>query len=177
MNIKEKIFPTPLSLTLAGGAVKLSGVRAEESAAYALSAFLRAAEGSGLAACDTGNVCLVSDEGIGNPEGYAIEAAADALFAGTFYCSTGAAIDEMYIEDGTLYVKTPPVREIRVFTGARYAKWLHGTREMPVTELCFDLTDPRCRYFRVTVTDFDGGCAYSNAYYPAALGVTAREKP
>ncbi len=104
-------------------------------------------------------------------------AVTDALFAGTFYCSTGAAIDEMYIEDGTLYVKTPPAREIRVFTGARHAKCIRGTREKPVTELCFDVSDPRCRYFRVTVTDLDGNCAYSNAYYPAALGVTAREKP
>ena len=104
-------------------------------------------------------------------------AVTDALFAGTFYCSTGAAIDEMYIEDGTLYVKTPPAREIRVFTGARHAKCIRGTREKPVTELCFDLTDPRCRYFRVTVTDLDGNCAYSNAYDPRELGVAMRETP
>ena len=101
----------------------------------------------------------------------------DALFDGRFYASTGAAIEEMYIEDGKLYVKTPPVREIRVFTGARYSACRYGTRENPVTELCFDVADPRCRYFRVTVTDLDGDHAFSRAYYPKELGVEIREKP
>ncbi len=104
-------------------------------------------------------------------------AVTDALFAGRFYASTGARINEMYIEDGKLYVKTPPVKEIRVFTGKRYATCHYGTVENPVTEHCFDVADPRCRYFRVTVTDFEGGRAYTNAYYPKELGVEVREKP
>lgn len=74
MSIQEKIYPTPLSVEALGGSVKLTGVRAEENAAYALDAFLRAAEGSGLKACAEGNVLLVTDETLANAEGYAIEA-------------------------------------------------------------------------------------------------------
>ena len=95
---------------------------------------------------------------------------ADALFEGRFYASTGAEMDEMYVEDGMLYVKTPPAREIRVFTGNRYAARLLGTREAPVTEMCFDVSDPRCRYFRVVVTDFEGKQAFSRAYFPQEIG-------
>ena len=79
MNMQDKIFPTPLSLTALGGAVRLSGVRAEKEAQFALASFLKAAEGSGLSACDAGNVCLKWDESIGNAEGYAIDAEGDGV--------------------------------------------------------------------------------------------------
>ena len=79
MNIRDKIFPTPLSVTALGGAVRLTGVRAEKEAQFALASFLKAAEGSGLSACDTGNVCLKWDESIGNAEGYAMDAEGDGV--------------------------------------------------------------------------------------------------
>ena len=68
MSIQEKIFPTPMRAEALGGSVKLSGVRAEAGAEFALASFLHAAEGSGLVACADGNVCLVMDVSISGCE-------------------------------------------------------------------------------------------------------------
>ncbi len=96
----------------------------------------------------------------------------DALFAGRFYASTGAAISALYIEDGVLHVEVPEAKEIRVFSGFRFAKRRIGTREEPLTHVEFALPDSRSKYFRVTVTDFEGKCAYSRAYFFDELGIT-----
>ncbi len=97
----------------------------------------------------------------------------DALFKGNFYASTGAVIDAIWFEDGMLHVEAPACKEIRVFTGARRAWRKIGTVDAPVTEAAFKLDNP-CRYdyVRVTVTDFDGKQAFSQAYYTADLGLT-----
>ena len=101
------------------------------------------------------------------------ESVMDALFAGRFYASTGALIDAIWFEDGVLHVEAPACKEIRVFTGARRAFRKVGTADAPVTEAAFKLDNP-CRYdyVRVTVTDFDGKQAFSQAYYTADLGLT-----
>jgi hypothetical protein len=101
------------------------------------------------------------------------KAITDALFSGNYYASTGAEISAIYIEDGILHVEAPACKEIRVFTGARRAWRKIGTADAPVTEAAFKLDNP-CRYdyVRVTVTDFDGKQAFSQAYYTADLGLT-----
>ena len=99
------------------------------------------------------------------------ESVMDALFKGNFYASTGAKISEIYIEDGKIHIEAPEAKEIRVFTGFRKGFRKVGTRENPVTHAEFPLPDKRAKYFRVTVTDFDGNKAYSNAYFFDALGV------
>ena len=101
------------------------------------------------------------------------ESVMDALFGGNFYASTGALIDAIWFEDGVLHVEAPACKEIRVFTGARRAFRKVGTADAPVTEATFKLDNP-CRYdyVRVTVTDFDGKQAFSQAYYTADLGLT-----
>ena len=99
------------------------------------------------------------------------ESVMDALFKGNFYASTGAEISEIYIEDGKIHIEAPEAKEIRVFTGFRKAFRKVGTRENPVTHAEFPLPDSRAKYFRVTVTDFDGKQAYSNAYFFDELGV------
>lgn len=96
----------------------------------------------------------------------------EALFAGRFYASTGAEISAIYIEDGKIHIETPACKEIRVFTGFRKAARKLGTREDPITHAEFALPDDRCKYFRVTVTDFEGNKAYSNAYFFDELGIT-----
>lgn len=95
----------------------------------------------------------------------------DALFAGRFYASTGASISALYIEDGKICIEAPACKEIRIFTGHRKATRKVGTREDPVTRLEMPLPDDRSKYFRVVVTDFEDGKAYSNAYFFDTLGV------
>ena len=94
------------------------------------------------------------------------ESVMEALFAGRMYASTGAEISAMYIEDGKLHVEVPNAKEIRIFTGFRNAARKLGTKENPVTEMEWTLPDDaRCKYFRVTVTDFEGKQAFSHAYF------------
>lgn len=100
------------------------------------------------------------------------ESVMDALFAGRFYASTGAKISALYIEDGSIHIEAPACKEICVFTGFRKAYREIGAKENPVTHAKFALPDDRCKYFRVTVTDFDGNKAYSNAYFFDELGIT-----
>ncbi len=79
MNIQEKIYPSPLRVEVASGAVRLTGAYADADAAFAMGTFLHAAEGSGLAQSAEGNVRLALDENIENAEGYAIKAGADGI--------------------------------------------------------------------------------------------------
>ena len=100
------------------------------------------------------------------------ESVMEALFAGRMYASTGAEISAMYIEDGKLHVEVPNAKEIRIFTGFRNAARALGTKENPVTHMEWTLPDdPRCKYFRVTVTDFEGNQAFSRAYFFDELGI------
>ena len=88
---------------------------------------------------------------------------AKALLAGEFYASQGPAIHALYIEDGKLHVKTSPAVKVELNTGVRYARTVWSTGE-DGAEAVFDLR-PDLRYFRVTVTDKEGKCANSNAYF------------
>lgn len=90
----------------------------------------------------------------------------DALVKGNFYATQGPSINQMYIEDGKLYVETSAVENIRLNTGTRYAKLVRNSNGTPVTKAVFDLpADKGLYYFRVTATDMGGKCAYSNAYF------------
>ena len=95
-----------------------------------------------------------------------------ALEKGDFYASSGPAIEEMYLEDGVLHIKTSPAAKVEVITERRN-RWCR--RGEGLTELTFDLSDyintsrevkeKRCMpYFRVTVTDATGETAQSRPY-------------
>lgn len=102
------------------------------------------------------------------------ESVMKALFAGRFYASNGPKITALWVEDGVFHIEVPGAREIRVFTGTRRACRKLGTPDAPVTELSY-APDKECRYVRFTVTDFEGKQAFSQAYYPAELGITFPE--
>lgn len=102
------------------------------------------------------------------------ESVMEALFAGRFYVSNGPKITALWVEDGVFHIEVPGAREIRVFTGTRRACRKLGTPDAPVTELSY-APDKECRYVRFTVTDFEGKQAFSQAYYPAELGITLAE--
>lgn len=100
----------------------------------------------------------------------------DALRRGDFYASTGPAIEELYIEDGKVHIRTSPAREITINSERRFA----ARRTDPsgqLREAVFDLsgylnqleqegdavrTEP---YIRLTVADRDGGEAHTRAYF------------
>ena len=97
MNICDRIFPTPMKASVFGGSVRLVGACASAEAEFALKTFLHAAEGTGLAAAEGGNVRLILDESIENNEGYAILANAEGVtvraksLAGFCYAGTTLA--------------------------------------------------------------------------------------
>lgn len=85
-----------------------------------------------------------------------------ALKAGDFYASMGPEIEEMYIEDKLLHVKTSPAAKIALTTACRQAMVVFA--QSPYTSLkeaVFDLRKVYPGYFRITVTDDKGRMAWS----------------
>lgn len=65
----------------------------------------------------------------------------EALKAGNFYASMGPEIEDMYIEDGFLTVKTSPTAKITLTTGVRQARVAYPTGDNATfTEAKFDLS-------------------------------------
>ncbi len=89
------------------------------------------------------------------------EALIAALERGDCYASFGPSIDELYVEDGQVYVRCSSVREIKYTRGGRRGQAKRGAG---VTEASFAI-DEGDEYFRITVTDADGRCAHTRAYF------------
>ena len=87
-----------------------------------------------------------------------------ALKAGNFYASTGALIDELYIEDGKLVVRCPGAARVNFTSSSRHAKAVLAEKGESVTYAEFALS-PNDRFFRIKVVDHQGKAAYSNAYF------------
>ena len=95
-----------------------------------------------------------------------------ALLDGNFYASEGPEIHELWIEDGYVHIRTSPARMIAMNTDVIYTNRKTGTPEAPVTEAAFPLkTYLELGYIRLTVTDFAGLHACTNAYFLDELGV------
>jgi len=98
------------------------------------------------------------------------ETVTDALMRGDFYSSEAPEIRELYIEDGVVTVKTSEAAEIRFSTGIRKAKLFSAGEGETLTEASYELpSGPDVYYFRITVTDKCGRCAYTNAYFTDEL--------
>lgn len=101
------------------------------------------------------------------------EAVWDALKAGQFYASTGPLIEELYIEDETLVVKTSPAVRVALTTGVRQARAkLPEGGAKTITEARFDLSRVWPGYIRLTVTDAEGRCAWSQPIFGEFSGRT-----
>ena len=87
-----------------------------------------------------------------------------ALKAGDFYASQGPEIFELYVEDGKIHVKCSPEKSIIMNTGRRRTAWAISEGGVPVTEGHFEFA-PEDKYIRITVTDFEGKHANTNAYF------------
>lgn len=109
-------------------------------------------------------------------ESLAYDKVMQALEKGDFYASTGAEIQELYIDGNELHISCAAAREVFVVTDhrttcAKRAEW-DGE---PVTQAVFSLetwrknheqgNDGGQAYFRVVVINDDGSFAYSRAYF------------
>ena len=82
-------------------------------------------------------------------------------------------IEELYIEDGVVYIKTSPARKIFISTESRHTFTKVKGKEL-LTGAEFDIRnylnrynekDPSKGYIRITVEDEEGYIAYSRAYF------------
>lgn len=92
------------------------------------------------------------------------KAITDALLAGNFYASQGPAIDELYYEDGKVYIKTSPAHRIFLNTGRRHFGYVGADNDGEVCEATFEVSSEDI-FFRLTVTDKRGRCAHTSAYF------------
>lgn len=92
-----------------------------------------------------------------------------ALEEGKFYCvssfsSDGPAIEEFYVEDGWVYVKTSPVKRICYMTKYRRAELQGALEGEYITEAKFRI-NPDDGYFRIDIMDEFGSHANTNAIF------------
>ncbi|MBQ5389653.1 MAG: PHP domain-containing protein [Clostridia bacterium] len=88
----------------------------------------------------------------------------EALLAGNFYASQGPAIEELWYEDGKLYVKSSAADRITMTTGTRKVRTVYREKGKMLTKATFEV-QPDDIYVRVTVTDKYGKHADTNAYF------------
>lgn len=88
----------------------------------------------------------------------------EALVRGEFYASQGPEIYELWFENGKIGIKCQNAAKIAINTGRRRADAVYGTTENPLTEAIFDVF-AEDEYVRLTVTDFSGKPANTNAYF------------
>ncbi len=86
-----------------------------------------------------------------------------ALENGDFYASQGPRIEELYIEDGKVYIKTSKAKVIAMQTGGRRYKTVHAPAGEDVTEAVFDVPDDN--YIRFDVVDGYGRHANTRGYF------------
>jgi hypothetical protein len=91
------------------------------------------------------------------------EAVFKALENREFYSSTAPVIEELYIENGYVFIKCSKAKKIRMQTQNRYSAVVRA-EDKPLTEACFRLA-PTTEYFRIEVVDHSGEKAYTNAYF------------
>lgn len=87
-----------------------------------------------------------------------------ALLNGSFYASEGPLINELYYEDGEVYISTSPAQEIFIVKLGKNVTRVKEEGKL-VTEAHFNVCDDD-GYFFITVVGPDGKKAYTNAYFP-----------
>ena len=131
-----------------------------------------------VAADDNHNVYPVGHYGCDSFGGFVMikarelsyEVITDALFRGDFYASQGPLIEELYVEDGKVFIKTSPAALIGMSTNRRTSKTKYGKIGEPICEAEFEI-DGGAKYFRITVTGEDGKKANTRAYFIDELGI------
>ena len=92
----------------------------------------------------------------------------DALLKGNFYASQGPRIEELWYEDGRVYVRCSEADRINSNRQYRCDATVMAEQGQSLTEASFKI-NPDYGYFRITVTDARGRTACTNAYFPDSL--------
>lgn len=88
----------------------------------------------------------------------------DALFEGNFYASQGPEIYDLYVEGDNIHVSCSKAQMIVLNTGRRSAQSLVAPKGEALTEATFAFTKED-KYLRITIQDFYGKYANTNAYF------------
>lgn len=99
-----------------------------------------------------------------NAEELDYEKVTKALTDGSFYASEGPEIYNLWYEDGKIHVEGSAVSSIRLNTGVRRTEIVYSENEHGVTSAEFDVNKSD-NYVRITLTDFSGKHANTNAYF------------
>ncbi|HIZ00484.1 MAG TPA: hypothetical protein H9676_07250 [Firmicutes bacterium] len=114
-------------------------------------------------------------------ESLTYDAVMQALEHGDLYASTGPSVGELFCEDGILHITTSPAAEITLTTERRFAVHTTAEPDEPLLGARFDLreylhksrTGPDANkncYFRITIKDAAGRCAWTRAYFADEIG-------
>lgn len=87
-----------------------------------------------------------------------------ALLDGHFYASQGPEIYGLWVEDGRIHIRCSDARKIECNFDIRRAFCAWSRPGEPLQEASFPLPE-RASYVRLTVTDFEGNHANTNAYW------------
>ncbi len=87
-----------------------------------------------------------------------------ALEKGKFYASQGPEIKELWYEDKKIGIKCSSAAKIVLNTGIRRTEVLYCEEGKDLNEAVFNVTE-NDNYVRITVTDFSGKHANTNAYF------------
>ncbi|MBR2885330.1 MAG: CehA/McbA family metallohydrolase [Clostridia bacterium] len=88
----------------------------------------------------------------------------EALVKGEFYATEGPLINELWYEDGKVYVTFSPAREAFITNANRRVSRIKGEGDELITKACFNVENDD-KFFRITVVGADGKRAYTNAYF------------
>ncbi|MBQ8742101.1 MAG: PHP domain-containing protein [Clostridia bacterium] len=91
-----------------------------------------------------------------------------ALENGSFYSTLGPEIYELYFEDGKVHISCSDAESITFTTGSRRADIRWAPDGEVVNSAEFNV-DPNGKYFRLTVSDYRGKVACTNAYFTDEL--------
>ncbi len=92
------------------------------------------------------------------------ENVAQSLKDGQFYSSMGPEIYSLWIEDNEVHIKCSKARLITVGTARRTNSSVRASDENGITEASFKISSED-KYFRLTVFDYAGKPACTNAYF------------
>lgn len=94
------------------------------------------------------------------------ESVISSLKNGNFYASTGPEFEEIYFEDGKVYIKCSPVRSIRLLNEGRDAPVAIARDNELITEAVFEVNpDFTGKFIRVDIRDNEGNFADSIPFY------------
>ncbi len=98
-----------------------------------------------------------------NAESLTYDNIIEGLLKGRFYSSMAPVINELYVEDGKVYIKCSEAKRINYSTSGRRVQSAHSPDGL-ITEAVFEIKDTD-RYFRIDVIDKEGLRANTQAYF------------